>query len=62
MYHLIYESYITGVFCILFTYVLLGNKYLLIVIAVVIVIKSTYFTLFLIKYINVVFILETETT
>ena len=35
MYHLIYECHITGVFCIPFTYVLLGNKYLFIVIVIV---------------------------
>ena len=38
MYHLIYECHITCVFCIPFTYVLLGNKYLFIVIVIVIVI------------------------
>ena len=38
MYHLIYECHITCVFCIPFTYVLLGNKYPFIVIVIVIVI------------------------
>ena len=40
MYHLIYECHITCVFCIPFTYVLLGNKYLFIVIVIVIVIVN----------------------
>ena len=40
MYYFIYECHITCVFCIPFTYVLLGNKYLFIVIVIVIVITG----------------------
>ena len=43
MYHLIYECHITCVFCIPFTYVLLGDKHLFIVIVTVIVIVISAF-------------------
>ena len=52
MHNLVFECYITCVFCIPFTYVLLGNKYLFIVIVIVIVITKDFGVLNL-KYVHI---------